>query len=189
MKEVNESRKKRDNVGVGEEKLVILQKRIISGLLLPRLLISELSSIFLIQTLLNLEKQAEEALLGSDSNETQSRCPWCKDWHNTVRQILLVVKCLPGHARHRRIRRTENNPYVRVRWASHLHAALHARSGSIVQTGAVVIVGGVDIGLLVLASLQPGPGPAQDHLAAWTHKKKKKKNTKRYSSVNFCRKR
>lgn len=83
------------------------------------------------------------------------------------RQILLVVKCLPDHGEHRRIRRTENkaHPYVRVRWASHLHAALHARGGSIVQTGAVVIVAGVDIGLLVLASLQPGAGPAQDHLA------------------------
>ncbi len=36
-----------------------------------------------------------------------------------------------------------------------------------------MIVGGVDIGLLVLASLQPGPGPAQDHLAAGeTHKRR-----------------
>lgn len=49
---------------------------------------------------------------------------------------------------------------------SHLHTALHACSGSIVQTGAVVVVSGVDVGLLVLASLQPGPRPAQDHLAA-----------------------
>jgi len=33
-----------------------------------------------------------------------------------------------------------------------------------VQTCAVVIIAGVDFGLLVLASIEPGAGPAQDHL-------------------------
>lgn len=54
---------------------------------------------------------------------------------------------------------------------SHLHAALHARGSSVVQTGAVMVVGGVDVGPLVLAPLQSGPGPAQDHLTPQrTHK-------------------
>lgn len=73
-----------------------------------------------------------------------------------------------------------------VWWSTHtfsnLHTALHACSGSIVQTGAVVIVGGVDIGLLVLASLQPGSGPAQDHLAAG---KPTNVHTQHYLYVNF----
>lgn len=34
------------------------------------------------------------------------------------------------------------------------------------QAGAVMIVGGIDIGLLILASLQSGTSPAQDQLAA-----------------------
>lgn len=56
---------------------------------------------------------------------------------------------------------------------SHLHAYLHACGSGVVHAGAVVIVGGIDIGLLILASLQSGTSPAQDHLAAQEQKKKK----------------
>lgn len=53
---------------------------------------------------------------------------------------------------------------------SHLHAYLHACGSGVVHAGAVVIVGGVDIGLLILASLQSGTSPAQHHLAAQEQK-------------------
>lgn len=39
------------------------------------------------------------------------------------------------------------------------------------HAGAVVIVGGIDVGLLILASLQSGTSPAQYHLVAREHKK------------------
>lgn len=55
---------------------------------------------------------------------------------------------------------------------SHLHAYLHACGSGVVHAGAVVIVGGIDIGLLILASLQSGTSPAQYHLAAQEQKKK-----------------
>ena len=52
---------------------------------------------------------------------------------------------------------------------THLHTALHSRGGGVVQTGAVVVVGGVHIGLLILAPVQTCSGPAQDHLKRYTH--------------------
>lgn len=64
---------------------------------------------------------------------------------------------------------------------SHLHTALHACSSSVVQTGAVVVVGSINVGFLILASLQPGPGPAQDHLAEGNSQI----HTQHYLDVNF----
>lgn len=51
----------------------------------------------------------------------------------------------------------------------YLHTAPHACGGSVVQAAAVVVVSGIDIGLFILASLQPGPSPAQNHLAEEYH--------------------
>lgn len=49
---------------------------------------------------------------------------------------------------------------------SHLHTDLHACGSGVVHAGAAVIVGGIDVGLLILASLQSGTSPAQNHLVA-----------------------
>lgn len=58
---------------------------------------------------------------------------------------------------------------------SHLHTYLHACGSGIVHAGAVVIVGGIDIDLLILASLQSGTSPAQYHLVAQEHKNNRKR--------------
>lgn len=57
---------------------------------------------------------------------------------------------------------------------SHLHTYLHARGSGVVHAGAAVIVSGIDIGLLILASVQSGTSPAQYHLIAQEHKNKHK---------------
>lgn len=79
---------------------------------------------------------------------------------------------------------TDKVPQKRLRMlrrtrSSHLHANLHACGGGVVHAGAVVIVGGIDVGLLILASLQSGTSPAQYHLAATGTEKKNKNNRKR----------
>lgn len=49
---------------------------------------------------------------------------------------------------------------------SHLNAGFHARSSSVVQAGVLLVVGGVDVGRLVLAVVELRPRPGQRHLEA-----------------------
>lgn len=80
---------------------------------------------------------------------------------------------------------TTAHPDVGVRLHTHfsdLYTALHASGGSVVQTGAVAVVGGVDVHLLVLASLQSRTRPAQDQLA---EERKPQTHTQHYASVLF----
>ncbi len=47
-----------------------------------------------------------------------------------------------------------------------LNTVLHASCRRVVQAGALFVVGGIDIGSLILALVQLGSGPLQDHLEA-----------------------
>lgn len=53
-----------------------------------------------------------------------------------------------------------------IRKSCYLNTVLHASSRCVVQAGALSVVGGVDVGSLILALVQLGSGPLQDHLEA-----------------------
>lgn len=56
--------------------------------------------------------------------------------------------------------------HIRKYKSYYLNTILHASSRRVVQAGALFVVGGIDVGSLILALVQLGSGPLQDHLEA-----------------------